>query len=280
MLVHYLNESNKKNMVENYLDIINTHEFSDFILDSTLEEKMLCAFTAVELYDNPNLPEATPLMVVNKMYYFMLLDTDEVTDEIECGVCNGEGVVGCETCQGTGYETCDTCDGQGKVECDDCDGTGEDSEGDVCNTCDGTGEEECSKCDQGDIYCTNCHNSGEETCYKCDGSGKVNTDEYVTVSGLYYLTTDENLIKILKTRSKSKQSVSDLKIQYNPKTLYVRGSNVSTNIEISDIESIKEYSNDDFVANIKKVENLDDFNSVKLRNLSNIYRISQKYFED
>jgi len=283
LLVKIANKEGKTNLVENYLDIIKEH--SDFIFTSLKEKpfwyEALCAFTAVELYDNPNLPSGLPLMVANKMYYFRLLELGKVTDIVECNNCGGEGIHGCDTCQSTGEETCDDCDGDGKVQCDDCDGTGEDSEGDVCDTCDGGGELECSKCDNGVVTCTNCGGSGEETCYNCDGTGKVDTEEYVKADSTFYVTTDEELINILKSKSNSKKSISNIindDIRNNPKVLFMKLSHTGANIEISHIPTIKDYENDDYITNITKIKNLEDISSMKLRSLLDFYNVCEEYF--
>lgn len=281
ILIKFLTKKGKTNLVVNYLDLMSQEKMlSDIFEDVPLDIRILCAFTASELYDNPNLPEATPLMVVNNMYYFTILDTSPVKNEVECYKCGGDGKGLCYNCGGSGEIVCDDCDGNGDVNCNHCDGNGEDNNGEPCNTCHGGGSLKCNNCSDGYILCNKCNGPGEIDCSECNGTGEINTDDYVRVTSYVYISTDQELLKILKSKSNAKESLIDIfknKIEYGSKILYMGTTHQQYDIKVYDVKTISNYSDDYFVTGINKIKSLKD---IQLKKFLGEYDIqnSVKYF--
>lgn len=268
ILITASNQEGKSNYVENYLKLIkDVPVIDEFMSSQPWDTKVICSFTAAEIYDNPSSPEATPLMVVNNMYSFILLDTSEVKNTKDCPNCSS-GSLTCGQCGGSGENYCSHCDGNGEVDCEYCGGEGEDSEGNPCDDCQGGGKVECGHCQNGFVICDECDGSGQVSCGECEGSGEIESEEYVTVDPYLYLSTDQELLNILKTRLKNKQELDDIykkMIDYNSKVLFIIGrSGSSKDINVSDNESIKKYSEGYYVSNINKIRGVYDISVAQL----------------
>ena len=283
LLVRTLKHKMKTNIMSNYFDIMkNDSTISEILENESWATKVLCAFTAAELYDNPELPNGTPLVVANNMYYFTLLSTSEVKDTKDCDWCSGIGEETCNNCGGSGEISCDECDGSGEISCDECGGDGEDSDGNQCENCQGGGKLSCNNCSDGYLLCQDCNGIGTVSCNTCGGEGIVDSDEYVNVRSDFYLSTDQELFSILKSRTKAKKDVTAFyseKISNTSKTIFIKNISEEINIEVSDVESIVNYQNDFFVTNIHKVKSVNDINVDSIKNTFDIYKV-EEYFED
>jgi hypothetical protein len=140
--------------------------------------------------------------------------TGNITNEGECGQCEGTGRPGdqnCERCDSEGTLPCSTCDGGNNEpdhknetgECASCDGSGKSNE--TCDYCEGNGTAPppCGKCNGvGEVHnrvagrlvtcprcdgakyakCDGCDGNGnvseEEECQTCDGRGDIQNDDY------------------------------------------------------------------------------------------------------
>lgn len=271
ILIRFLNQNGKTNLIENYLEIIHKEPIMQELMEGQdWGEKVICSFTASELYNNPKLPEALPLEVVNNMYYFVMLDTSEVKHQKDCPECVG-GTVECVNCNGAGDFECDFCGGTGEVECEDCGGTGEDSDGEPCDTCQGGGYVECAHCNDGYITCDVCGGGGGVTCNNCDGTSEVSSEAHIDVGIYFYLSTDQELLKTIKVRSKNKEELNDIfkeMIEYNPKVMHIPINGKDFSINGSSLDNIEDYENGYYVTEIQPIKSISDLNTSYYREKS------------
>ena len=283
LMVKILKHNMKKNIVSNYFNIIkNDSTINDILKNESWATKVLCAFTAVELYDNPELPNGTPLVVANNMYYFTLLSNSEVKNTKDCKTCDGSGEEECISCSGNGEILCDECGGNGEISCDECGGDGEDSDGNSCENCQGWGKLSCNNCSDGYLLCQDCDGTGKVTCNSCGGDGKNESEEYVNVSSDFYLSTDQELFSILKSRANTKKNVTSLyseKIYNASKTFFISGISEEININVNDVKSIVNYQDDFFVTNINKVKSVNNIDVKSIENTFDTNKV-EEYFED
>jgi len=111
--------------------------------------------------------------------------------QIECPICEGDGLYDCHHCEGDGKVECPDCNGDGWVYCGYCDGYGCDlcdEGGRTCHLCKGEGELICDLCNgkktlicelcKGNktVNCTLCAEEGKLKCSRCDRKGKILCD--------------------------------------------------------------------------------------------------------
>ena len=266
---------NPINYVYVYNQIINTkNDVTELMEGLTREEKFVLAFTAVSLHDNPKLPEGTPLMVANNLFYFTILTNSDVRDEKECPECpDSSGEVNCPECGvNGGMNLCDWCLGSGEVNCPNCDGDGEDSEGEPCDTCQGGGRVECDHCENGLVICDSCDGSGLETCDNCNGTGKVLSENHIEVDIENFISDDMELYERLKNDEDNKTAYNDVflgRLKFHPRVLNVGG--IFMEIEESDVSNLQDYEGNTYVFGVKKIKSLSDINGV-----TKFHKISHK----
>ena len=263
---------NPINSVYVYNEIINgKNDFTELMQGLSNDEKLIMAFTAVSLHENPKLPEATPLMVANSMFSFTIFSNSGVRDEKNCPECpNSEGMADCSGCGGSGQNECDWCLGRGVVDCPNCDGDGENSEGESCETCQGGGSVDCEHCVDGLVNCDKCEGDGTETCDYCNGTGKVITENHIEVNITNYISDDMELYERLKNDENNKTPYNDVflrRLKFHPKVLYLNSS--YTDIEESEMSNLQDYGGKIYVFDVKKMKSLSDIHDVKhLRNFN------------
>ena len=106
-----------------------------------------------------------------------LKDDKQISCQVNCGTCDGQGQIACGSCGGRGKETCSRCGGRGEVDCRNCHGMGTiyDYHKKIrvaCSYCFYRGKERCSSCHGGYVDCRTCNGSGALVCRECSGTGR------------------------------------------------------------------------------------------------------------
>jgi len=139
-------------------------------------------------------------LMKKNLFTFSLIRVEELSPEVDCGVCDRSGEIRCDYCY-NGSVDCAHCDG-GDIDCRRCDGSGEGPDEEDCTHCDGSGYEQCEYCDgDGKIDCDECGGTGDIGCDECEASGYVNREDRMQISQLEYISYDVKLKDILERKN-------------------------------------------------------------------------------
>ena len=189
-------------------NLIYRNDNLDFLTEILKPKELLVLCFLVPLIKSGEYVEGQEHMIDNNLFSFMEIRFGELSDEMSCPDCYGDGYISCSECDGTGYVECRNCDGSGNETCPDCSGDGEDSEGEMCGNCEGEGTLSCDECGgEGSNSCQYC-DDGTYSCHECDGSGNITTDEHIPFVTIEYYSYNPKLKEKIKELYNSKEPLT------------------------------------------------------------------------
>jgi hypothetical protein len=190
------------------LILISRHEGLKFLIKMLNSRELLVVCFLVPLIKSGEYIKGHEHIINNYLFSFMEIHFGELSDEMSCPDCYGDGYISCSECNGTGYVECGNCDGSGNETCPDCSGDGEDSEGEMCGNCEGEGTLVCNDCGgHGQESCQYC-DDGTYSCHECNGTGKITTDEHIPFVTIEYYSYNPKLREKIKELYNSKEPLT------------------------------------------------------------------------